>query len=96
MKDLRNQIIELQIQLEKVKEKNIELEDQVKQLREQSLDQVKNAHNIVLIGKTGKGKSTLANVLTGTSNFQESDSAISETKEINTAKNLNTKELIIE
>jgi len=38
--------------------------------------------NILLIGRTGNGKSTLANVLTGTDNFTESADSISETKNI--------------
>jgi GTP-binding protein EngB required for normal cell division len=42
-------------------------------------DQVKT---ILLIGSTGKGKSTLANVLTDTNDFQESDGSTSQTREI--------------
>jgi len=41
-----------------------------------------NAKNILLIGRTGGGKSTLANVLTNTNKFGESSSTISATKEI--------------
>lgn len=40
--------------------------------------------NILLIGRTGSGKSTLANVLSETSEFKESDSSGSTTKEIET------------
>src|SRR4051794_25250419 len=36
--------------------------------------------SILLIGRTGKGKSTLANVLTNSVNFKESSSSVSETK----------------
>jgi len=36
--------------------------------------------NIILIGRTGQGKSTLANVITGTNQFKESDKGVSETK----------------
>jgi len=36
--------------------------------------------NIILIGRTGQGKSTLANVITGTDKFKESDKGVSETK----------------
>jgi GTP-binding protein EngB required for normal cell division len=38
--------------------------------------------NILLIGGTNSGKSTLANVLSGTNNFAESNSGNSETKEV--------------
>ncbi|CAG8532007.1 11053_t:CDS:1 [Ambispora gerdemannii] len=38
--------------------------------------------NILLIGRTGNGKSTLANVLCGTEKFKESSSGVSITKEI--------------
>ncbi|CFW92698.1 conserved protein of unknown function (AIG1 domain) [endosymbiont DhMRE of Dentiscutata heterogama] len=41
-----------------------------------------NQRNILLIGRTGKGKSTLANVLTNTNKFKESEFAVSETKNI--------------
>lgn len=37
--------------------------------------------SILLIGRTGNGKSTLANVITGTNEFKESDKGVSETKE---------------
>jgi GTP-binding protein EngB required for normal cell division len=40
--------------------------------------------NVLLIGRTGNGKSTLANVLTNTEKFKESASCISETREIQT------------
>jgi predicted GTPase len=42
-------------------------------------DQVKT---ILLIGSTGKGKSTLANVLTNTNDFKESGGSVSGTREI--------------
>ncbi|CAG8503769.1 24083_t:CDS:1 [Dentiscutata erythropus] len=42
--------------------------------------------NILLIGKTGCGKSTLANVLTNTYDFKESYSAKSETKNVQAAE----------
>jgi len=37
---------------------------------------------ILLIGRTGNGKSTLANVITGTSKFTEGEFAVSETKKV--------------
>lgn len=40
--------------------------------------------NILLIGRTGNGKSTLANVLTGTNDFTESADSTSETRTIKT------------
>jgi len=41
---------------------------------------------ILLIGRTGRGKSALANVVTNTNNFKENERSISETKEIQTEK----------
>jgi Leucine-rich repeat (LRR) protein len=43
---------------------------------------INNIKNILLIGRTGNGKSTLANVLTGTKSFAESESAVSKTRNI--------------
>src|SRR4051794_33315970 len=37
---------------------------------------------ILIIGRSGRGKSTLANVITNTNNFKESSSSASETKKI--------------
>jgi len=45
-----------------------------------------NIKNILLIGRAGGGKSTLSNVLSGTSGFRESASLIPETREIQTKK----------
>ncbi|CAG8754126.1 11463_t:CDS:2 [Gigaspora margarita] len=54
--------------------------------------------NILLIGGTGGGKSTLANVITNTNDFKEGKLGISETKEIQTKefKNDNFDYLIID
>jgi energy-coupling factor transporter ATP-binding protein EcfA2 len=41
-----------------------------------------NIKNILLIGRTGNGKSTLANVITGTDKFKESSGTVSETRNI--------------
>lgn len=41
-----------------------------------------NIKNVLLIGRTGNGKSTLANVLTGTYKFKENSGNVSETKNI--------------
>jgi predicted GTPase len=41
-----------------------------------------NPKIILLIGRTGRGKLTLANVITDTSNFEESSGSISKTKNI--------------
>jgi GTPase Era involved in 16S rRNA processing len=38
--------------------------------------------NILIIGRTGNGKSALTNVITGTNNFKESDYGVSETKKM--------------
>ncbi|CAG8562014.1 17289_t:CDS:1 [Funneliformis caledonium] len=40
------------------------------------------ARNLLLIGTTGSGKSTLANVISDTINFKESESSVSETRDI--------------
>src|SRR4051794_4954206 len=41
----------------------------------------KEIRNILMFGRTGNGKSTLANVLTKTSKFKESDGGVSESKD---------------
>ncbi|CAB4409337.1 unnamed protein product [Rhizophagus irregularis] len=42
-----------------------------------------NFRNILIVGRTGSGKSSLANVLTDTSYFKESAYAVSQTKNFN-------------
>lgn len=42
--------------------------------------------NILLIGRTGNGKSTLANVISGTNRFRESADSVSETRRIEVAE----------
>src|SRR4051812_21778767 len=39
-------------------------------------------NNILLIGRSGNGKSTLANVITGTNEFKESKLSVSQTRNI--------------
>jgi energy-coupling factor transporter ATP-binding protein EcfA2 len=41
-----------------------------------------DVRNLLLVGKTGNGKSTLANVLSGTNRFAESSGSVSETRHI--------------
>ena len=45
-----------------------------------------NTRNILLIGRTGNGKSTLANVISGTNRFRESADSVSETRKIEVAE----------
>jgi len=45
-----------------------------------------NTRNILLIGRTGNGKSTLANVISGTNRFRESADSVSETRRIEVAE----------
>jgi transcriptional regulator with AAA-type ATPase domain len=74
LESMKNQIENLTKELERVKinasEKINKLEEQVTQL---SISQLKpSLYNILLIGRTGKGKSTLANVLSDSEDFKES------------------------
>jgi len=59
-----------------------------------------NKLNILLIGRSGRGKSTLANVVTNTNKFKESSGSASETKKIQseefTNEEDNTNYLIID
>ena len=55
---------ELKCELDKVKEK---IEEQARFLQRSNI----YPRNILLIGRTGNGKSTLANVLTNTNKFKE-------------------------
>src|SRR5207249_4401976 len=43
-----------------------------------------NTRNILLIGRTGNGKSALANVITGTDEFREGRYSVSKTKKVQT------------
>jgi predicted GTPase len=45
-----------------------------------------DVRNILLIGRTGGGKSTLANVLSSTSKFGVSHESVSETKDVQVEK----------
>ncbi|CAI2194882.1 14188_t:CDS:1 [Funneliformis geosporum] len=45
-----------------------------------------NTRNILLIGRTGNGKSTLANVISGTKKFRERADSVSETRRIEVAE----------
>jgi GTP-binding protein EngB required for normal cell division len=53
---------------------------------QQLVDEKTKEKTILLIGSTGKGKSTLANVLTNTNDFEESSGSTSQTREIQSEK----------
>jgi predicted GTPase len=63
-----------------------ELEQRVSQLEKEVTLLLESTgrliHNVLLIGKTGNGKSTLANTLTNTNNFKEGKYGVSETRDI--------------
>jgi len=91
------QISELEEKLTKTKkekkgketQENKTIETENKQLQEQSEKNsfaTSEIRNILLIGRTGNGKSTLANVLTGTNKFRESPSSTSETRKLQTGE----------
>ncbi|CAG8791280.1 16467_t:CDS:2, partial [Racocetra fulgida] len=70
----------------KLEGKVSELQERVDQLEEKDSQQTKNTvYNVLLIGRTGNGKSTLANVLSGTTKFKEGKYAVSETRDIQDA-----------
>ncbi|CAG8476964.1 880_t:CDS:10 [Racocetra fulgida] len=83
-----------QEELEEVKNKAI---TEIKLKLEKELPAIKTK-TILLIGRTGRGKSTLANVITNTDDFKEGKLGVSETKEIQTKefKNDNFDYLIID
>ena len=76
--ELETQLNITQEQLTASNQKITHLQEQISQLQAK----LSNQRNILLIGRTGKGKSTLANVLTNTNKFKESEFAVSETKNI--------------
>lgn len=76
--ELETQLTTVQEQLTTFNQKITHLQEQIIQLQAK----LSNQRNILLIGRTGKGKSTLANVLTNTNKFKESEFAVSETKNI--------------
>ena len=63
-----------------------------------SEEKIKSTKNILLIGRSGNGKSTLANVLTNTNDFKESIGSTSETRIIQSQEFniLDTKYLVID
>lgn len=86
---MQSQNSELKSELGKAQNKISHLEEQVNELQtkvEQFQDKVspeeKNIRNILLIGRTGKGKSTLANVLSNTQEFAKGKYGISETRSV--------------
>jgi len=82
-------ILELETNLNEEKSNNERLQRKLEQLTKAKNELERNSSavkNILLIGRTGNGKSTLANILTNTNNFQESPSSTSETRKIKTGK----------
>jgi len=71
---------ELKVELEEEEAKSGASLTENSTTEKESFDPAK-IRNVLLIGSTGKGKSTLANVITDTSEFKESDLAVSETKD---------------
>lgn len=55
-----------------------------------------NHRTIVLFGRTGNGKSTLANILSGTDEFKEGSNAVSETKKHQLGRNINVGEYLLD
>ncbi|KAF0420614.1 GTPase imap family member 7-like [Gigaspora margarita] len=53
---------------------------QKKLVENYELDDQLEIKNLLIVGRTGNGKSTLANVLSGTNEFKESEKSVSETK----------------
>lgn len=49
---------------------------------EKKVSMLSDIRNILIIGRTGAGKSALANVVTNTNNFKESEFGVSETQNI--------------
>jgi GTP1/Obg family GTP-binding protein len=89
---LRNVKLQLEKENKELKE-NLKLSEEKFFSANKEIDQLKkeisqlkrkadNTRNILLIGRTGKGKSTLANVLTGNGRFKEGKYGASETRNI--------------
>lgn len=83
----KRQLVEYQEQVQTLQQENTKLEKRISQLEGQMVKVMKllgkqKIRNILLIGRTGQGKSTLANVLSDTEEFKEGKYGVSETKDI--------------
>ncbi|RHZ53630.1 hypothetical protein Glove_440g15 [Diversispora epigaea] len=85
LKDLEDLVADLRIEKNNKNDEIQEKEKKIKRLKEDNKKLGKDLsqfqRSIILIGITSSGKSTLANVITGTNNFKESEYCVSETKE---------------
>ncbi|CAG8714141.1 7107_t:CDS:2, partial [Cetraspora pellucida] len=62
--------------LRKVFRKKLAENNTLEEIQDQSVE----IKNLLIVGRTGNGKSALANVLSGTNGFKESDKSVSETR----------------